>query len=75
MRTEIVKAYVVLQDGWQPGDALAAEIAAWVKTRLAAHEYPREVAFVDELPLTTTGKIVRRVLRERARAELPGAVR
>ena len=75
LRTEIVKAYVVLQDGWQPGDALAAEIAAWVKTRLAAHEYPREVAFVDELPLTTTGKIVRRVLRERARAELPGAVR
>jgi len=40
-----------------------------VKTRLAAHEYPREVAFVDALPMTTTGKIIRRELRERATAE------
>jgi acetyl-CoA synthetase len=37
-----------------------------VRTRLAAHEYPREVAFVDSLPLTTTGKVIRRELRERA---------
>ena len=66
-RTEIVKAYVVLNDGWQAGDALAAELAAHVRERLAAHEYPREVAFVTELPMTTTGKIVRRLMRDQAR--------
>ena len=65
-RTEIVKAFVVPAKGFEPGDALAAEIAAHVKARLAAHEYPREVEFVEALPLTTTGKIIRRLLRERA---------
>ncbi len=40
------------------------ELKAWVKTRLSAHEYPREIAFIDEFPLTTTGKIIRRKLRE-----------
>ena len=68
-RTEIVKAYVVLKDGYAPSEALAREIQSHVKTRLAAHEYPREVAFVDELPMTTTGKIIRRELRARAAAE------
>ncbi|MGL4445526.1 MAG: acyl-CoA synthetase [Alsobacter sp.] len=72
LRTEIVKAYVVLKDGVVPSDALAAEIRDHVRTRLAAHEYPREVAFVAELPLTTTGKIVRRELRQRARSEAAG---
>ena len=69
VRTEIIKAYVVLNEGVTAGDALADEIADYVKTRLAAHEYPREVAFVDELPLTTTGKVIRREMRERARRE------
>ena len=64
LRTEIVKAFLVLNDGFAPSDALSAEIAAHVRTRLAAHEYPREIAFVDELPMTTTGKIMRRVLRD-----------
>jgi len=68
-RTEIVKAYVVLKDGYAPGDELAREIQMHVKSRLAAHEYPREVAFVAELPMTTTGKIIRRELRARAAAE------
>ena len=68
-RTEIVKAYVVLKEGFAPGEALAREIQAHVKDRLAAHEYPREVAFIDELPMTTTGKIIRRDLRARAAAE------
>lgn len=72
LRTEIVKAYVVLKDGVEPSPALAADIQHHVRTRLAAHEYPREVAFVSELPLTTTGKIIRRELRERARGELTG---
>ena len=68
-RTEIVKAYIVLKDGATPGDALAREIQAHVKSRLAAHEYPREVAFVTGLPMTATGKIIRRELRARAATE------
>ncbi|MEH3144239.1 MAG: acyl-CoA synthetase [Methylobacterium frigidaeris] len=63
VRTEIVKAYIVLKDGVAPSDALAREIQDFVRTRLAAHEYPRQVAFVDALPMTATGKIVRRALR------------
>lgn len=66
VRTEIVKAFIVLKDGHAPSDALAAEIQAFVKTRLSAHEYPREIAFIDQMPMTTTGKVIRRLLRERA---------
>ena len=64
LRTEIVKAYIVLRDGFTASDALAAEIQAFVRTRLSAHEYPREIAFRDRLPMTTTGKIIRRQLRD-----------
>jgi acetyl-CoA synthetase len=66
LRTEIVKAFIVLKPGFAPSDALAAEIQGFVKTRLSAHEYPREVAFIDSMPMTTTGKVIRRLLRERA---------
>jgi acetyl-CoA synthetase len=59
----------VLHAGIEAGPALARDIQAHVKTRLAAHEYPREVAFVSELPMTATGKIMRRKLREQAREE------
>lgn len=69
VRTEIVKAYVVLVDGNKPSDELARDIQAYVRTRLSAHEYPREVAFVDTMPLTTTGKVIRRILRDQARQE------
>lgn len=69
LRTEIVKAYLVLMPGFEPTPALEAEIRDWVKNRLSMHEYPREVAFVDALPLTTSGKVIRRLLRERARLE------
>jgi len=68
-RTEIVKAYIVLKAGFTPSAELKAELAAHVRDRLAAHEYPREVEFLSELPMTTTGKIIRRTLRERAQAE------
>ncbi|MDP9812794.1 acetyl-CoA synthetase [Rhizobium tibeticum] len=68
VRTEIVKAYVVLAPGYEPSDRLASDISEWVKMRLSMHEYPREVEFVSELPLTTTGKVIRRILRERASA-------
>ncbi len=63
VRTEIVKAFIQLRPEVAPSDALKAEIAGYVKTRLAAHEYPREVEFVSEFPLTTTGKIMRRELK------------
>jgi acetyl-CoA synthetase len=66
VRTEIVKAFIVLKPDRQATDQLAAEIQAFVKTRLSAHEYPREVAFIEQMPMTTTGKVIRRMLRERA---------
>ena len=69
VRTEIVKAYVVLNEGYEPGPEMADEISLWVRERLSAHEYPREVAFVDSMPLTTTGKVIRRIFRDRARRE------
>ena len=70
LRTERVKAFVVLNPGFGGSDDLAKEIQAFVKVRLAAHEYPREVAFVESLPMTTTGKIIRRELREREIAKV-----
>ncbi|HSK40349.1 MAG TPA: AMP-dependent synthetase, partial [Arenibaculum sp.] len=66
VRTEIVKAFIVLRTGYLGSPELAREIAAFVKTRLAAHEYPREIDFVEEFPMTATGKIIRRELRERS---------
>ncbi len=72
LRTEIVKAFVVLSEDAQPGPELVKDIQEHVKTRLAAHEYPREIAFVDALPMTTTGKIIRRELRDRAIREKEG---
>ena len=69
MRTEIVKAYIVVTPGIVPDADLTESVRDWVKTRLSAHEYPREIEFVDDLPLTTTGKVIRRVLRDRAIAE------
>jgi acetyl-CoA synthetase len=66
IRTEIVKAFIVLKRTHKPSDALASEIQSFVKTRLSAHEYPREIAFIDDMPMTTTGKVIRRLLRERA---------
>ena len=65
LRTQAVKACIVLAEGHAPSDDLKRAIQSHVKTRLAAHEYPRIVEFVDALPMTTTGKIMRRVLRER----------
>ena len=66
LRTEIVKAFVVLKDGFAPSPELADDIKSFVRARLSAHEYPREVAFVGELPLTTSGKVIRRLLRDQA---------
>ena len=64
IRTEAVKAFVLPMPGIAPSDALAAEIQAFVRDRLAAYQYPRHVEFVTELPMTATGKIRRKDLRE-----------
>jgi acetyl-CoA synthetase len=64
LRTEIVKAFVVPKADVIPGTDVAEDIKSFVKTRLAAHEYPREVEFVKELPMTATGKIIRRELKK-----------
>jgi len=73
VRTEIVKAYVMLRPGYTPSPSLAVDIREWVKSRLSMHEYPREVDFVDSLPLTTSGKVIRHLLRKRAAEETPFA--
>lgn len=66
LRTEVVKAFVVLQEGHAPEPALVAALQQHVRSQLAAHEYPREIAFVDALPTTATGKIMRKALKESA---------
>jgi len=62
-RTEIVVAYVVLKEGVEGDEALVKALQQHVRTRLAAHEYPRAIRFVTSLPTTATGKIIRRELR------------
>ncbi len=63
VRTEIVKAYIVLNEGYSESDGLINELQQHVRVGLAAHEYPREITFIDELPMTTTGKVIRGALR------------
>jgi len=62
-RTEIVKAFIVLKPGYEPTEALAEELRLHVRKRLSAHAYPREIAFVESLPKTPSGKLQRFVLR------------
>ncbi|MEG0470698.1 MAG: acetate--CoA ligase [Solibacillus sp.] len=63
VRGEIIKAFVSLQEGVVPSEALEAEIREFVKTGLSAHAAPREIEFKDKLPKTRSGKIMRRVLK------------
>ena len=64
VRTEIVKAFIVPKSDVTKGPELETEIKNFVKKRLAAHEYPREIEFVKELPMTATGKIMRKELKK-----------
>ena len=64
VRTEIVKAFIILKPGVPESAELGSEIQNFVKVRLAAHEFPREIEFVTELPMTATGKIMRKELRK-----------
>ena len=68
-----IKAFIVLAEGAQPSPELADEIRNSVRERLARHEYPREIAFVESMPMTSTGKIMRRELREMEKAKLAGS--
>jgi acetyl-CoA synthetase/medium-chain acyl-CoA synthetase len=64
LRGQIVKAIVVLRPGVSAGQSLAAELQMHCKNLVAAYKYPREIEFVPELPKTTSGKTIRRQLRE-----------
>ncbi len=64
VRTEIIKAFIILNDGYEGSEDLIAELKESVHTRLAKHEMPRLIEFVKDLPMTTTGKIMRRELRQ-----------
>jgi acetyl-CoA synthetase len=70
VRTEVIKAFVILKEGSQRSPELAEQIRTVVREHLAKHEVPRDIEFVDSLPMTTTGKIQRRKLREAERAKL-----
>jgi len=71
-RGALVKAYVVLAAGFDGNELLVEQLQAHVRGKLAPYEYPKEIEFIDALPMTTTGKVQRRVLRlieeERARS-------
>jgi len=63
IRGHVPAAFVVPRPGFEPSEQLASDLQNHVRTRLAAHETPSQVTFLDELPRTTTGKIMRRALR------------
>ncbi|MBI2575238.1 AMP-binding protein, partial [Candidatus Woesearchaeota archaeon] len=65
MRGEIIKAFLKLRPGFTGSPQLEEEIKEFIKKKLAGHAYPREIAFVDTLPKTRSGKIMRRVLKAR----------
>ncbi len=72
-RGTVVKAFIVLAAGNVPTADLEAGIQAHVRGRLAPYEYPKEIEFIDALPMTTTGKVQRRVLRQREEERLRAA--
>ena len=72
-RGAVVKAYVVLAAGFDANAQLIAQLQAHVKGKLAPYEYPKEIEFIESLPMTTTGKVQRRVLRLQEEARARGA--
>jgi acetyl-CoA synthetase len=71
VRGEIVKAFIVPRDGTAVDTALQADVQNFVKARLSAHEYPRQIEFRDALPMTITGKIRRKDLRDESIGKTP----
>ena len=74
-RGNVVKAFIVLAAGHEPSKALEDDIQQHVRRFLAPYEYPKEIEFIDALPMTTTGKVQRKVLRERERQRKPGGMK
>lgn len=70
-RTEIIKAFIVLNDGYQPAPELAEELQRHVRSRLSKHAFPREIAFVSSLSKTPSGKVQRFLLRNQEIAGSP----
>ncbi len=71
-RGQVVKAFVIPREAGAAGPDLAAELQRLVRERLGAHEYPREVEFVRDLPLTPSGKIQRHILRRQEEQKAAG---
>ena len=69
VRTESIKAFIILKEGISPSPALVEDVRDFVREHLARHEVPRDIEFVATLPMTTTGKILRRELRDAERAK------
>jgi acetyl-CoA synthetase len=65
MAGEIVKAFVLLHQGYEPGEAVRRDLLAWARSRLGAVVAPKEIEFVASLPRTRSGKIMRRLLKSR----------
>jgi acetyl-CoA synthetase len=70
LRGESVKAFIVLTEGCVPSEELSAQLKNHVKLKLAFYQYPRSISYLDELPMTATGKIMRRELRNQATPNL-----
>ena len=64
VRGQIVKAYIVPQPGFKPGQALEESIRSHVKGKLEAHAYPRAIQFLEKMPMTKTGKIRKNELKK-----------
>ncbi|HEV7823234.1 MAG TPA: AMP-binding protein, partial [Burkholderiales bacterium] len=74
-RGNIVKAFIVLTPGMTASKTLEIEIQEHVRGKLAPYQYPKEIEFIDALPMTTTGKVQRRVLRLREAERKRSAVK
>jgi acetyl-CoA synthetase len=74
-RGAVVKAFVVLAAGHQASETLVSELQQQVRGKLAPYEYPKDIEFIDALPMTTTGKVQRRVLRELEASRAESAAR
>jgi 2-aminobenzoate-CoA ligase len=72
-RGTIIKAFVVLREGYTGGDALVKELQDFVKNTIAPYKYPRAIEFIAALPRTNTGKVQRYVLRQQAWAQTEGS--
>ncbi|MCF6094910.1 acetate--CoA ligase [Microaerobacter geothermalis] len=70
IRGEIIKAFVVLKEGIHPGDHLSEEIQQYIKEQLSSYAVPQEIEFIDQLPKTRSGKIIRRVLKSREQEKI-----